>query len=70
MFTIIKKRYIMNNVRRRRKFMKFVHVITRAAKTIEITVFVQIFLLYNVLNLKFRRDFTKSTKNIIVENFL
>ena len=69
MFTITKKRYIIKNVRRRQKFMKFVYVIIRATKIIEIIVFVQIFLLYNALNLKFRRNFIKSTKNTTIETF-
>ena len=60
----------MKNARRRREFMKFAHVIIRATKTIKIIVFVQIFLLYNALNLKFRRNFIKSTKNTTIETFL
>ena len=70
MTTIIKKRYTMNNVKRKREFMKYAHIITRAAKITDMIVIVQIFLIFNDLNLKFRRDLSKITNNITMKTFL
>ena len=70
MITIIKKRYIMNNARRKREFMKYVDVIIRAAKVIEIIIYVQIYFIYNGLKLEFRRDLMKPKENITMNIFL
>ena len=70
MTTITKERYIMNNVKRKREFMKYAHIITRAAKIINMIVIAQIFLIFNDLNLKFRRDLIKITNNITIKIFL
>ena len=50
--------------------MKYVDIITRATKTTNITMFAQIYLIYNELNLEFRRDLRKSTKTTIMKIFL
>ena len=65
-----KERYIMKNVRRRRESMKYVHVIIRAAKVINMNVFFQIYHLYNGLNSELRRDLKKSADDIIMNVFL
>ena len=50
--------------------MKYVDIITRAIKTTNMTMFIQIYLIYNELNLEFRRDLNKSTKIITMKIFL
>ena len=70
MTIITRERYIMKNARRKRESMKYVDIITRAIKTINIIMFAQIYLIYNELNLEFRRDLNKSTKAIIMKIFL
>ena len=69
MITIIKKRYIMNDVKRKREFIKYVHIITRAIKIINMIVIVQVFLIFNDLNLKFRRHLIKIIDNITMKFF-
>ena len=60
----------MKNARRKRKSMKYVDIITRAIKTTNMTIFAQIYLIYNELNFEFRRDLSKSTKVTIMKIFL
>ena len=69
MIIITRERYTMKNVRRKRESIKYVDIITRAIKTTNITMFAQIYLIYNELNLEFRRDLNKSTKAIIMKIF-
>ena len=68
--TIIKKRYIINNVRRKREFIKYVDVIIQAAKITKIIIYVQIYFIYNDLKLKFRYNLIKLKKNITINIFL
>ena len=70
MIIITRERYIIKNARRKRESMKYVDIITRAIKIINMTIFAQIYLIYNELNLEFRRDLNKSTKTIIMKIFL
>ena len=70
MTIITRERYIIKNVRRKRESMKYVDIITRAVKITNMTMFAQIYLIYNELNLEFRRDLNKSTKVIIMKIFL
>ena len=60
----------MKNARRKRESMKYVDIITRAIKIINMTIFAQIYLIYNELNLEFRRDLNKSTKATTMKIFL
>jgi hypothetical protein len=54
MITIIRKRYIMNDARRRRKSREYVSVIMRTARSIELrSKSHQIMMIYNDLNLEF-----------------
>lgn len=70
MATITRERYTMEDARRKREPMEYAHVITRAAKAAEITTHAQIFLLYNGLELEFRRDLAKLTDSTTIEAFL
>ena len=60
----------MNDAKRKRESMKYAHIITRAAKITDMIVTAQIFLIFNDLNLKFRRDLSKITNNITMKTFL
>ena len=70
MIIITRERYIMKNARQKRESMKYIDIITRVIKTINIIMFAQIYLIYNKLNLEFRRNLNKSTKTIIMKFFL
>ena len=60
----------MNNARKIRKFMKYVSKIIRTTKMIVMSIFAQINMIYNDLNLKFRRDMTKFSKFITSKKLL
>ena len=60
----------MKNARKHRKLFDFVEIIVREIKSIMMSIYSQLYLIYNELKLKFRRDLTKSTKNIIMNEFL
>ena len=66
--TFKKTKYTMNDARKKRESMKYVLEIIRAAKTIEMSIFFQIIMIYIGLNLKFQRDMTKPTKITIMNN--
>ena len=68
--TIKKKSYIMKDDRRRRKFSKYAHVIIKTAKFIVMNVYSQLWLIYNDLNIEFRRDVRKSIEHIDLNVFL
>ena len=67
---ITKKKYTMKNARKHREFFDFVEIIVREVKSIMMSIYSQLYLIYNELKLKFRRDLTKSTKNTIMNEFL
>ena len=60
----------MKNARKYREFFDFVEIIIRETKSIMMSIYSQLYLIYNELKLKFRRDLTKSTKNTIMNEFL
>ena len=60
----------MNDVRKKRELMKYVLKIIRIAKIIIMSIFAQINMIYNDLNLKFRRDMTKFSKFITSKKLL
>ena len=68
MIIIIKKRYIMKNARRKRKSLKYVHVITKTAKFTKMNIFFQICFIYNDINFEFRRDLSDSSKFHVIMN--
>ena len=59
----------MKNVRKHKKFFDFVEIIIREIKSIMMSIYSQLYFIYNKLKLKFRRDLIKSTKNIIMNEF-
>ena len=70
MTMIIKKRYIMENARKHREFFEFAQIIIREVKSTLMSVFSQIYLIYNDLKLKFRRDLSKSSESTTMNAFL
>ena len=60
----------MKHARKYKKFFDFVEIIVREAKSIMMSIYSQFYFIYNELELKFRRDLTKSTKNTIMNEFL
>ena len=60
----------MDDARRRREPVEYAQVITRAARSAEMSVYNQIFLIYNGLDLEFRRDLTLPTENTDMNAFL
>ena len=70
MITVIRKRYTMNDVRRKRESIEYAQIITRAARSAKMSMYNQIYLIYNELDLKFRRDLPISLKSIDMDSFL
>ena len=59
----------MKNVCKHKKSFDFVKIIIKNVKSIMMLIYSQLYLIYNELKLKFRRDLTKSTKKIIMNEF-
>jgi hypothetical protein len=71
MTSLIKKKYIMKNARRRRESREYVEVILRVVKSAElISKISQIFLIYNEIDVKFQRDISMSKADTKLNNFL
>ena len=67
---VIKKQYIMNDVRRRRESNEYTQIIIRAARLTNISSYNKNFLIYNDLNLEFRRDLILSIEDTDMNIFL
>ncbi len=71
MIIITRKRYIMNDARRRRESREYANVIMRTARSAELESKThQIMMIYNDLDLKFQRDISMLTLIIQIQNFL
>jgi hypothetical protein len=71
MTSLIKKKYIMKNVKRRRESRKYAEMILRAVKSAElISKISQIFLIYNEIDVEFQRDISMSKADTKLDNFL
>ena len=70
MITIIRKKYIINDVKRRKKSIEYAQIIIRVVKSAKMSVYNQIYLIYNELNLKFRRNLSISLKFIDMNSFI
>ena len=60
----------MKNVRKHKEFFEFAKIIIRKIKSTLMSIFFQIYLIYNDLKLKFERDLNKSNENITMNVFL
>ena len=67
MITIKESQYTMENARRKRETMEYGLNITRIAKITNIPVFNQIIFIYTGIELKFCRDLSKPSEDIIVD---
>jgi hypothetical protein len=71
MISLVKEKYIMNDVKRRKESKKYAEVILRAAKSTElISEISQIFLIYNDIDVKFQRNIFMSKADTKLDNFL
>ena len=70
MATVTKERYTLDDARRKREPFEFAQMIIRAAKSTGMTTYSQIYLIYNGIELEFRRDLTKPTESTTMEAFL
>ena len=69
--TILKKRYTMNDARRHREPREYVVKILRAVKFAELESMTnQMTIIYNELDVEFRRDMTKSSNVLFIDSFL
>ena len=69
MIIIIKKRYIIKNIRQKRKSLKYVHIIIKTTKFTKMNFFFQICFIYNDINFEFRRDLNDSSKSHVIMIF-
>ena len=60
----------MKDIRRRREFIEYAQIITRVTWSIEMSIYNQIFLIYNELDLEFRRDLNLSSESTNMNTFL
>ncbi len=71
MTSLMKKKYIMKNVKRRRESRKYVELILRATKFAElISKINQIFFIYNEIDVEFQRDISMLKAKIKLNSFL
>ena len=70
MITVIRKKYIMNDAKRRKESIEYAQIIIRVVRSAKTFVYNQIYLIYNELNLKFRRDLSISLKFIDMNSFI
>jgi hypothetical protein len=71
MTSLVKEKYTMKDVRRRRKSREYAEVILRAAKSAELTSKIsQIFLIYNEIDVKFQRNLSMFKVDIKLNSFL
>ena len=61
--TVIREKYTMKDVKKRRKFIEYAQIIIKTAKFAEMFIYNQIYLIFNDLNVEFQRNL-----NILIEN--
>jgi hypothetical protein len=71
MTSLMKKKYIMKDVKRRRESREYAALILRAAKSAELIPKIsQIFLIYNEIDVEFQRDISMLKAEIKLDSFL
>lgn len=69
--SLLRKQYIMNNVKRSKKLRKYAQKVIRTAKSAKMNfIFNQLNIIYNDIDVKFRRDFRRLSNVIIIDVFL
>jgi hypothetical protein len=70
MISLMKKKYTVKDVKRRRESKEYAEVILRAAKSTElISKISQIFLIYNDIDVEFQRNISMSKANTKLNSF-
>ena len=69
-FTLIKKRYIVENVKNQRKFRKYALIILKIAKSTNFVVADQITMIWNNRNVEFQRNIYRLNKSTILNYYL
>jgi hypothetical protein len=70
MISLVKEKYIMKNVKRRRESRKYAEIVLRVAKSTELTSEIyRIFLIYNEINVKFQQNIFMSKANTKLNSF-
>lgn len=70
MAAVTRERYTMDDARRRREPIEYAQIITRAARSADMPAYNQIYLIYNGLDLEFRRDLPLPTESTDMDTFL
>ena len=70
MIIVIREKYIMKDVKCKRKLIEYAQIITRAVKFAEMSIYNQIYLIYNDVDLKFRRNLSILLETTNMNEFL
>ena len=68
--TVIRKKYTMKDVKKRRKPVEYAQIIIKAAKSAEMSVYNQIYLIFNDLDVEFQRNLNIPTETTELDAFL
>lgn len=60
----------MDDARQKREPIEYAQIITRAARSAEMSMYNQVYLIYNGLNIEFRRDIPIPNENTDLDEFL
>ena len=67
---VIKEKYIMKNVRKRRKSIEYAQIIIRTVRFAKMSVYNQVYLIFNDLNVEFQKNLDMSTDTTDLNSFL
>ena len=70
MKVIIDERYTSQNARQRKESREYAQIIVRVARSIELSMYNQLHIIWNELNVEFQRDISMSRSNITLNAFL
>ena len=68
--TLMREKYIFENVRNQRKFRKYASIILRASKSTNLAVSNQIAMIWNDMNAEFQRDIQRPNEGTVLDDFL
>ena len=63
-------KFTMDDARQKREPIEYAQIITRAARSAEMSMYNQVYLIYNGLNIEFRRDIPIPNENTDLDEFL
>ena len=70
MDNLVHARYTMEDARRQREPFEYAQIITRSAKSCNMTLFSQLYVLYNGMDIELRRDLSKPDEDTDLDSFL